>query len=69
MEVCIRSSNLIQHTGASTFAITHELFIDIGVRELRFSQSNAQTKSGKKASIFAIIRNIIFRTSSSKFLE
>jgi hypothetical protein len=37
-------------TGVSTFAITHELIIDLGVRELRFAQSKAQTKNCKRAS-------------------
>lgn len=43
MEISIRRNNLIHPTGVSTFAITHELLIDFGVRELRFAQTNTQT--------------------------
>ncbi|MCH7403612.1 hypothetical protein ACFOUP_13390 [Belliella kenyensis] len=52
MEISNRRTNLSQPTGVSTFAITHELIIHFGVRELRFAQANAQTKNCKRASTF-----------------
>ena len=50
MEICIGRNNLVQPE-VSAFVITHKLFINSGVRELRFAQANPQFKNWKIASL------------------